>query len=64
MSMLYKGLLYVSFFPSLYVSEPPASVWSLPDQLRIAQFVAHIFHISLEFGEFLRFRSDGVAKKV
>jgi hypothetical protein len=43
MSMLYKGLSYVFLFP-LPVSEPPASVWSLPDQLRVAKFIAPLSH--------------------
>ena len=43
--MLSKDLFipFSPFFP-LPAPEPPASVWSLPDQLRLAQFVAPLSH--------------------
>jgi hypothetical protein len=42
--MLYKGLLYFFPFFPLPVPEPLVSVWSLRDQLRVAQFVAPLSH--------------------
>jgi hypothetical protein len=44
--MLYKGLSYVFSLFSSPVPEPPASMWSLRDQLRVGQFVAPL---SLDF---------------